>query len=339
MILDLNDEAAVKKYNDFVRTNWRGQATQDTLWGALKANWGHLYVYHENESGQIDAAMAVLTIEAVPEKLLAYSPRGPIADFENIELVDSLVNEALEALPNNVFLLRMDPEVIYDQDLNDKYQAAGYQTRNVQIKSMHGNIQPRKNMVLSYKDIKNEDDLMTHFKRDYRTQIRHAIKDGMTVDFGHSREFVGDFYETYVMMANAQQITYRPKEYFYRMSDLFASTGLFKIFLAHFQGHIVASGIGFAHGDEIWYMYAGSDRKYSKHYGPYLLQWEMTKWGLSLQKAEYDFGGVGAFDPSDGLYRFKHGFTYKDAPREYIGEVDKVLDKDAYDKYLLTFNK
>ncbi|WP_180367460.1 hypothetical protein [Oenococcus oeni] len=27
MILDLNDEAAVKKYNDFVRTNWRGQAT------------------------------------------------------------------------------------------------------------------------------------------------------------------------------------------------------------------------------------------------------------------------------------------------------------------------
>ncbi|MFT8324328.1 lipid II:glycine glycyltransferase FemX [Oenococcus sicerae] len=337
MILNLNDGKTVKKYNQFVRSNWRGQATQDTLWGELKDNWGHLYVYQEDAQGQITAAMAVLTIEAVPGKLLAYSPRGPIADFENIELVNSLVDEAVAALPDNVFLLRMDPEVLYDAGLNDRYIAAGYQTRNVDIEHMHGNIQPRRNMVLSYAGIHSDDELMVHFKRANRNQIRRAIKDGVTVDSGSSHEFIDRFYDTYVMMAHTQQITYRPKEYFYRMSDLFAETGLFKVFLAHFENQVICAGIGFAHGDEIWYMYAGSDRAYSKHYGPYLLQWEMTKWGLSLGKAEYDFGGVDRFDPSDGLYRFKHGFTYEDQPREYIGEIDKVLDQQAYEQYLLTF--
>ncbi|MFT8469874.1 MAG: peptidoglycan bridge formation glycyltransferase FemA/FemB family protein [Oenococcus sp.] len=337
MILDLTDKQAVEKYNRFVRTNWRGQATQDTLWADLKANWGHLFVYRENDQGEVIAAMAVLTIEAVPGRLLAYSPRGPVADFQDIDLIASLVDEAVAALPENTFLLRMDPEVAYDDDLNQRYLAAGFQTRNRQVTTMHGNIQPRKNMVMSYKGMANTDDLMKHFKRDYRNQIRRAIKDGVTVTSGCNRDFVDAFYDTYKKMAGYQQITYRPESYFYRMVDLFAQTGLLKIFVAHFQGQVIASGIGFAHGDEIWYMYAGSDREFSKHYAPYLVQWEMTKWGLSLGKAEYDFGGVGQFDPSDGLFRFKHGFTYEDAPREYIGEVDKVLDQSAYEQYLQTF--
>lgn len=337
MILDLNDKQAVEKYNEFVRSNWRGQATQDTLWGDLKANWGHHYIYRQDDSGKITAAMALLTIEAVPGKLLAYSPRGPIADFNDVDLIKSLVDEAQEVLPDNTFLIRMDPEVDYDDDLNQRYLDAGFQTRNRQITSMHGNIQPRKNIVLSYQGLDSEDDLMKHFKKDYRTRIRRSIRSGVVTDFGTSHEFVDQFYQTYVKMAHYQQITYRPIDYFYRMSDLFGPTGLFRIYLAHYDDKVIASGIGFAHGDEVWYMYAGSDRDYAKHCAPYLIQWELIKWGLSLHKNEYDFGGVGKFDGSDGLFHFKHGFAYEDQPREYIGEVDRVLDPEAYAQYLKTF--
>ena len=146
-ILNLDDSKKVTDYQQFVRENPRGQVTQDPLWGELKSNWGHIYVYHETD-GKIDAAMSILTVEAVPGKLLAYVGRGPVADVEDIDLIKSMINEALTALPDNVFLVRMDPEVSYSDALNQKYLDAGFKTRNKQVKHMHGNIQPRKNVVL-----------------------------------------------------------------------------------------------------------------------------------------------------------------------------------------------
>ncbi len=337
MILNENDKQSVKQYNFFVRNNRRGQVSQDTLWGKLKKNWGHLYIYRKNSRGDIIAAMGILTIEAVPGKILAYCPKGPIADFYNIDLIKSLINEAISNLPKNTFLIRMDPEVDFDKKLNQNYLKAGFKTRNLQVKKMHGNIQPRLNIVMSYKGIQDKNQLMRHFKRTYRTEIRHSIRDGVKVKFGTNQKYVNSFYKVYKKMADSHHITYRPISYFYRMSDLFTKTGLFRIYLAYYQENVIAAGIGFSYGDEIWYMYAGSDRDYSKHLAPYLIQWEMTKWGLAEKKSEYDFGGVGSFDMSDGLYRFKHGFAYRDKPKTYIGEIDKVLDKKAYKKYLKNF--
>ena len=109
-ILDLNDQEKVQAYQRFVREDPRGQVTQDPLWGELKANWGHVYVYHET-AGQIDAVLTVLTVEAVPGKLLGYAGRGPIGDIHNVALIKSMIQEALAALPDNVFLIRLDPEV------------------------------------------------------------------------------------------------------------------------------------------------------------------------------------------------------------------------------------
>ncbi|MDF7627309.1 peptidoglycan bridge formation glycyltransferase FemA/FemB family protein [Lactobacillaceae bacterium L1_55_11] len=342
-VLDLNDSQKVAAYQEFVRQDPRGQVTQDPLWGQLKNNWGHLYIYHEQD-GKIDAVLSVLTIEAVPGKLLAYAGRGPIADVDNVALVKDLVQEAQANLPDNVFLIRLDPEMPYSDELDQAYRDAGFQTRNRQITKMHGNIQPRKNMVLYYDGrgdgaevITDEDSLMHHFKRDYRNQIRRAAKDGVTVTSGDSRGDIEAFFETYTMMAASQHITHRPIDYFLRMQELWQGTGYFKVFLAHFEGRVIASGIGFSYGDEIWYMYAGSDRRYAKHYAPYAVQWEMLKWGLSLGKVEYDFGGVGDFDPSDGLYKFKHGFAYHDPHAEYIGELDWVIDQAGYDEYLKQF--
>ncbi|MDF7637490.1 peptidoglycan bridge formation glycyltransferase FemA/FemB family protein [Leuconostocaceae bacterium ESL0958] len=344
-VLDLTDEQAVARFRDFVRRDPRGRVTQDPLWGELKANWGHVYVYHEDETGAIDATMGLLTVEAVPGKLLAYCPKGPIADLTNIDLVKELIQEGLAALPDNVFLVRMDPEIDYDADLDAAYRQAGFKTRNVAVENMHGTIQPRKNVVLFYdgrgegaQPIQTADDLMKHFKRDYRNQIRRALKDGVTVTADTSLDSMQAFFQTYEMMAAAQGITHRPFAYFERMQALWDGADDFRIFLAHFEGQVIAAGIGFAYGDKIWYMYAGSDRRYAKHYAPYLVQWYMLNWGLELGKVAYDFGGVGAFDKEDGLYRFKHGFAYHDPAVTYIGELDWVLDPAAYQTYLQQFS-
>lgn len=337
-ILNLDDAQQVQRYQTFIREHANGQVTQDPLWGELKANWGHVYVYHESD-GVIDGAASFYTVEAVPGKILAYGTRGPVvSDYADIELVKELVLEAVAALPDNTFVVRLDPEVAYSDALDAAYQAAGFTTRNRQITHMHGNIQPRKNVVLYYDGIDSDEALMQHFKRDYRNQIRRAAKEGVTVEWSTSEEAVRAFFDTYVMMSEAQGITHRPLDYFLKMQALFADTGLFRVYLAYYEGQVIASGIGFAYGDEIWYMYAGSNRAYTKLYAPYAVQWEMIKWGLHAGKQQYDFGGVGDFISTDGLYKFKHGFAYSDEPAEYIGELDWVLDDAGYQTYLQQFD-
>ncbi|MBS9338548.1 aminoacyltransferase [Fructobacillus sp. M2-14] len=344
-VLDLNNNNAVQKYRAFVENSPYGQVTQDPKWGELKSNWGHVYIYRENEAGEIIAAMSVLTVEAVPGKLLAYCPKGPVANVKDEKLVKSMVEEALDNLPKNVFLLRMDPEVYYSDELDAAYKNEGFVTRNTEINYMHGNIQPRKNVELYYDGrgegaqvITNEDELMLHFKGKHRNFIRRAIRDGVTVEAGQSMEEVKEFFELYKLTAAVHEITYRPFEYFEKMQKIWSDTNRFRVFIAKAEdGTPVAAGIGFNYGEKIWYMYAGSNREYRQLEAPYLIQWEMLKWGLEEKKVRYDFGGVGEFTSEDGLYKFKHGFAYHDPDLAYIGELDWVVDQEAYDKYLEGF--
>ncbi|MFC4761088.1 lipid II:glycine glycyltransferase FemX [Fructobacillus durionis] len=344
-VLDLNDSKQVELYRQFVENSPYGQVTQDTKWAELKANWGHLFIYREDDQGNIIAAMTILTVEAVPGKLLAYCPKGPVADIHDVALVKSMVEEAVAELPDNVFLVRMDPEVIYDEKLDSIYKEAGFKTRNTEITYMHGNIQPRKNVELYYDGrgedasvLTNEDELMLHFKPKHRNAIRRAIRDGVTITVGQSEEELKDFFELYKSMAGVHHITYRPFSYFENMGKIWADSDRFKVFVAkNDEGTPIAAGIGFNYGDKIWYMYAGSNKEYRHLQAPYLVQWEMLKWGLAEKKVRYDFGGVGEFSSEDGLYKFKHGFAYHDPDQEYIGELDWVLDQEAYDKYLEGF--
>ncbi|NLM19150.1 MAG: aminoacyltransferase [Clostridiaceae bacterium] len=51
---------------------------------------------------------------------------------------------------------------------------------------------------------------------------------------------------------------------------------------------------------------------------------------------EYDFGGVFDFDNPVGLYAFKEGFCKEKGLREFIGEIDYVLDEELYREFMKT---
>lgn len=335
MLLDLNDLKQVEQFNQFIIDSPFGQVTQTTQWAELKSNWDHFHFYQTDDNQEIIAVMTVLTIKN-KFGTFAYASRGPVADFTDVDLITTIVDEAVTNLPKDTFLLRLDPEVLDNQDLAQAYQQAGFTIRKTNEADLHYNIQPRRNIVLKYQGIQDEDQLMLHFKSDYRNQIRRAAKEGVHVDFGVTHQYVDQFFDLYVKMAKSQGITHRPIEYFYQMSDLWQDRpDLFRIYIAKVNDQPIAAGIGFGYGDEIWYMYAGSDREYAKLYGPYAVQWEMIKWGLQAGKKEYDFGGVSSFSKEDGLYVFKHGFAYSDPNVEYLGEIDKVLNSKEY----LDFNQ
>ena len=78
----------------------------------------------------------------------------------------------------------------------------------------------------------------------------------------------------------------------------------------------IAAAMFMTYGDEVIYLFSGSDEKYMKEYNAqYAIQWYMIKYALKHKFKRYNFYGIqGLPDPSKpgyGIYKFKKGFGPK----------------------------
>ncbi len=329
-LVNLDNPEEVKKYEEFITNTPYAVTTQAMAWAKVKDNWNSFYIYLE-KNNEVVAAMSILTVKSVGDKKLAYATRGPVCDITNIELVKELYDEAEKHLSNeNIFLLRTDPEVYYDEKLSDAYKAAGFTVRNKDIHP-HSTIQPRLNMRLDTEG-KTEETLLAEFHSKTRYNIRLAKRKGIEVHSSRSLEDLKAFYETHVIMSERQEISYRPYEYFERVLNAYGENA--KVFIATFEGEVLAGALCLSYGNVTWYMYGGSNNLHRNKMPNYLMQWEMIKWGLERKTKYYDFGGIFDMNEDDGLYRFKRGFIANDQVTEFIGEIDRVYDEEAYKTFL-----
>lgn len=329
-IVDIMNKTEYERYQRFIRTSPFATTTQDTGWSEVKSNWIPLYVYLE-EAGEIIAAMSVLMVNAVGEQKLAYCCKGPVCDPKDVALVDRLIKEAEAAVrEHNAFVLRIDPETPFDESLHKQYAELGYVLRNRNVSSKD-TTQPRFNMVLDLKG-KTEQELLDGFHHKTRYNIRLAERKGVTTRYSHETSDLEIFHQLYVVMSNRHGISYRPYNYFSRMLDAYRDYT--RIYLAEHEGEVIAAAVAISYGDKTWYIYGASGNEKRNLMAPHLLQWEMIKWAVEQGKDRYDFGGVFKLDSSDGLYKFKEGYCYPDRYTEYIGEIDRVFDEEAYQKFV-----
>lgn len=331
-VLDQNNKQAVQAYQTFVNTSPFGQITQNIAWQAVKENWEGLYVYVE-EAGRIIAAASILIGQGPEGSRFAYCTKGPVMDMQDISLFNQLVTECKKALPEDVYLLKFDPEIKYDEELIQFLTDAGYVilSRNIEALGMHGTIQPRLNMVIHFDQCETRPtSLHDLVPSKIKNKLKKAVKDGVEVTYGNGVEELEAFYISYETMSKRHGISYRPKFYFEQMQKAFPGTEQMRIYLAKKEGELLSTGVAFKAGDKIWYMYAGS-MDTLLYNAPYAVQEAMVQWAIDANCARYDMGGIEAESTEDGLYTFKRNFVREGAV-EYLGEIDVVLDQKLYDK-------
>ena len=328
-----NSENEIKRYNEFVRNSPYARVSQDMNWEHVKKGWGAHYVYLE-ERGEIVAALSILYVNAVNDKKLFYANRGPVCDFYDVDLVERLLKEAEPVInKDKPFLLRLDPEVKYDERLLSEYKKRGYIFRSRETDS-HAFVQPRFNMVLRLSG-KTEETLLSEFHPKTKYNIGLADRKGVKTHFVNADEpefldAMDKFFNLTKIMAERQGITHRPKDYFLR---LFEAVPKSRIYLSTHEDEVLSAALSIPYNKKLFYMYGASSNNKRNLMPNYHMQWEMIKWALELGMYEYDFGGVFKLDESDGLYRFKNGFCKTEGYTEYIGELDLVFDHEAYEEY------
>lgn len=326
----VNSNEDLKRYEEFVKNSPFGTFYQDPAWFQVKNNWSHDFVYLE-QNKQIIAAMSVLGVKNSNGKTFLYAPRGPVCDFRDYKLVDKLIKEAYPLKDKyDAFLLRIDPEFSFEERPVQEYRKLDYDFRSVS-EPIRSFTQPRYNMILNF-DWRNEEELFKDFSRNCRNYIRKSYKNNLKTIKETNEKTLDKFYELTKVMAERQGITYRPKDYFERLIENMNA----EIFSTYFEDEVLSSSIVVPSKDKLYYLYAASSNEHRKLMPNYNMVWEEIKYALEKGFKAYDFGGVFSLDDKDGLYKFKEHFCYPNKYTAYIGELDVVYDREAYNKFLIT---
>lgn len=325
MKLDTSNLDLVKKYNDFVRNSPYGHHMQDTHWSIVKNTWKSVYFYKEKD-GQIIAALSIIYIhDSKVDSNFYYAPRGPVCDLNDIDLVKSLIDEASEYIrEKGGFLLRLDPEYVYDEELTEKYRKEGL----IFVRDHASCSQPLRSLILDING-RDIDEIFKNFSKNTRKHIRSSYRnDIVTTKYG--RERLDDFYETIRVMAERAGIGHRDKAYFERLFDAYGDD--IRMTFSELDGEVLCVSMMICYGKKCFAIYGASNNKHRNMNQNYQINYEEAKYAADNAYEEYDMGGIFSVDEDDGLYGFKKKFT-EDNVKNRIGELDIIFDKEKYLKF------
>jgi hypothetical protein len=188
-----------------------------------------------------------------------------------------------------------------------------------------GNVQPSKTLLLDL--TKSEEELLAEMHQKWRYNIRLASKKGVNVREGVREKDLDAFYDLIASTYNRKRLKIYKKEYYQKLLETFTGA---KIYLAEYQGKILAANLVLFYGDTATYLHGGSSEEYKNLMAPHFLQWETIKITKAMSYRYYDFWGIDE-RRWPGLTRFKKGFGGFEV--DYGGTFDLVINNPWYLAY------
>lgn len=317
-------DASERERFDAYISQANGDVLQSYEWGEVKAKTGWRPLRLVAEDGErIRAAITVL-VRKVPlfDRTIFYAPRGPVIDFQDAEAFDALIAELRRlARAQRAVFLKIDPDVpAGDRETASFLASRGFVSSSGEEKNFEG-VQPR--FVFRLPLDGSLDEIMARFSSKTRYNIRLAERRGVNARVG-TRDDLPAFYRLLEETAARDRFLIRSYDYFVDIWDNLVQRGLARLFVAEYEGEMIAGTLAFIMGNKAWYVYGASGNRHRNVMPNHLLQWTMINWAVGEGCTLYDFRGIsGDMNPDNplyGLYRFKKGFGGE--VTEFIGEFD-----------------
>jgi len=268
-------------------------------------------------------------------KLYWYAPRGPIMNGWQTEELIAIVKTEIKD-KNNIFF-RLGPSWETGRGFEEKLKKEGF-------KQLPYDIEPSQTQILGL--TKTEDELLSQMHEKWRYNIRLAQKKGVQIKIISAQDSDFDkYFEKFYLLVDKgtserKEIKHHPREYYRKQLEINSENIKFKLFVAEYEGKVIASNIVVIFGRRATYLHGATSGEYREAMAPHLLQWEQIKYAKSLDCVEYDFWGIVNERTLDrrgksweGFTRFKKGFGGQEM--NYVGYWDFPLDVKWYFLYKL----
>ena len=322
---------------------------QSESWAEFKSRFG----WTAGSIAVKDAAARLLFRHLPLGQTLAYIPKGPQLDWQNVTTARLFFAAAhAEAQRRRAIFLKVEPDVWSvdgtlagdapaAQPADDIRQAAGSFLIGAGFIPAD-TIQPRTSVVI---DISHpEVAILAAMKQKTRYNIRLAEKRGVTVRQGSSAD-VAVFYELSLSTAARDEFPVHSLAYYQSAFELFGPERC-ALLLAEYKDQPLAAVMVFCHGETAYYFYGASANEHRELMPAYLAQWAAIRWARSRGCRRYDLWGVPDADAATleaefqhrhdglwGVYRFKRGFGGYLV--RSIGAYDYVYNRPLYQLYKL----
>lgn len=300
-----------ERWNRFVAQN-RGSFLQSWAWGNFHHDYGReVKRIAVEEEGRIIAGAQVISYQLPAKRAYFFSPRGPVVYH------DLVLEKIREMAPkDNALFWRLEPA---EEGL----------ARRLELRKVP-DVHPRQSLVLDLGP--GEEELLALMKPKTRYNIRLARKKGVKISVSSEIEDLDKFYSLITETADRQQIRVFPRSYYQLMVHILEEQSLAKIYLAEYEGEVIAANLMVAFGDTMTYLHGGTSRKHRNVMAPHLLQWQAIRDAKQAGLKYYDFFGISDSKPSwAGITRFKRGFGGKEA--SYPGTFELPLNSVWYEAY------
>ena len=309
-------------WDNFVSSHERGHFLQSWGWGTFKtsAGWRPLRVaLWDTRRDQIVAGAQILlrTIAHIPSRLghLAYIPRGPVLTWSHQEKDDSPSPEHSEIFFAQLlpFLRRqgaiaLHVELSFADGEEDSIRAR--QALNALYFHLVRPVQPIRTIVLNLTS--DEQSLLASMKEKWRYNIRLAGRKGVQVRPARGKADVQAWYRLLQITGQRDQFGIHTFDYYWRAWQIFAPLQQAQLFLAEYEGQLLAGIFVGCMARSAIYLYGASGNEYRNLMPNYLLQWEAIRWSKTQGATSYDLWGIPETDDAQeamaGVYRFKSGW-------------------------------
>ncbi len=305
------------QWDAFVSASCGGHLLQSWGWGELKASAGWYPVrlaLWDMEQQQIAAAAQVLrrTTAHIPLSFghLAYIPKGPVIDESNPDK-SSIVPAFFSQL--HLYLRKQGALALQVEPTHEfGCQASNELTHGREI--MHFQpvqaIQPRRTIMLDITP--GEDILLANMKEKWRYNIRLAERKGVRVRIAETVADVRNWYSLLQTTSIRDGFGIHTQNYYLRAWQIFAPRNQARLFLADYNGQLLAGVFVGWMARQAVYLYGASSNEQRQLMPNYLLQWEAIRWAKQVGATSYDFWGIPETDDQSeamsGVYRFKSGW-------------------------------
>jgi len=335
-----------RRWDDFVAAYPTGHLLQSYAWGDFKGrhNWPSLRVVVSEPGSEKILAGAQVLFRQMAGLSVAYVPKGPLVDWSDKSLVENLLKTLRNATRRRrAIYLKIEPNLpaapAFETYLHD----------NFSLRLSSETVQPRSTIRVDL--TASPEKMLERMKPKTRYNIRLAERRGVKcrmAEAGVPADFAR-FYQLMETTGQRDQFGIHSAEYYRDAWETFAASsgsGNAALWLAEFEGQLVAGVMAFSFGKEAAYLYGASSDEHRREMPTYLLQWQAMQWAKAQGAQYYDFWGipdeVGTGDEGEhaelenknvrdglwGVYRFKQGFG-GDIVR-YAGSFDLVYNRPMY---------
>lgn len=310
---------------------------QSYEWGAFKqrVGWKVIRLTIERDGEWVAGAQVLVKPVLAGAFSIAYLPRGPWLDWQDRPVAQTMLS-ALHALARQqrAISLKIEPPLRYSPQAQQILQSHGFRRSPF-------NNQPQCTMLV---DLNGDmDAILARMHKTTRYNIRYSARQGVAVREGTAAD-LDTFYRLLESTAKRAGFPARSRAYYEQEWSALAPRGYLALFLASYEGEVLAARMPAAFGNRAATLHSGSLDTHANLKANELLMWESLKWAKAKGCATYDLWGIpdeigahlyqGEPLPEEqngglwGVYRFKRGFggdvVY------YAGAYDFVYSPPLY---------